>query len=138
MSKCRLSCKLGLDPHLVLPFEWGSVALLPSCAYPLRLTFVLAVCHCHFVPVSFFALPVQPCTAVFLAAHCLVSMCCNSSQLPCFSLRVSCSACSFNAGVYVADMDRWRAANVTSDLLYWLELNTRCVFSAYHLVETIN
>ena len=33
--------------------------------------------------------------------------------------------CSFNAGVYVADADRWRAAGITEQLLRWLELNAR-------------
>jgi lipopolysaccharide biosynthesis glycosyltransferase len=32
---------------------------------------------------------------------------------------------SFNVGVYVMDVDRWRAANITEDALYWTELNSR-------------
>ncbi|KJE96059.1 hypothetical protein CAOG_06431 [Capsaspora owczarzaki ATCC 30864] len=33
--------------------------------------------------------------------------------------------CGLNAGVYVADLERWNALNVTAQLMFWLELNTR-------------
>ena len=33
--------------------------------------------------------------------------------------------CSFNTGVYVADMDRWKSQNITKKLLYWMNLNTK-------------
>ncbi|ELU07130.1 hypothetical protein CAPTEDRAFT_44527, partial [Capitella teleta] len=35
------------------------------------------------------------------------------------------SACAFNAGMYVTDLDRWRQGNLTAELEYWIELNTR-------------
>ena len=34
-------------------------------------------------------------------------------------------ACSFNAGVFVADLAQWRKMDVTARLEHWLELNTR-------------
>ena len=33
------------------------------------------------------------------------------------------SAFSFNAGVFVCDLDEWRAQGITKKLLYWMELN---------------
>ena len=33
--------------------------------------------------------------------------------------------CSFNTGVYVADLDRWKSQNITKKLLYWMNLNTK-------------
>ncbi|ELU07129.1 hypothetical protein CAPTEDRAFT_168505 [Capitella teleta] len=32
---------------------------------------------------------------------------------------------SFNVGVYVMDVDRWREANITDQVFYWTELNSR-------------
>ena len=40
-------------------------------------------------------------------------------------LHLQPNACSFNVGVYVADLDRWRAANLTQELLYWTQLNAQ-------------
>lgn len=40
-------------------------------------------------------------------------------------LNIQPTDCSFNAGMYVTDIDRWRAANLTEELEYWIELNTK-------------
>ena len=40
-------------------------------------------------------------------------------------LHLSPGACSFNTGVYVVDLYRWRAANITSELEHWIKLNTK-------------
>lgn len=37
---------------------------------------------------------------------------------------MGCRTCSFNAGVYVADMDRWRREKIPDRLVGWLQLNT--------------
>lgn len=34
-------------------------------------------------------------------------------------------ACGFNAGVFVADLRRWRELHITDDLVKWLTLNTQ-------------
>lgn len=41
------------------------------------------------------------------------------------ALGISNSTCSFNAGVFVADLAAWRAVDVSSQLNYWMELNTK-------------
>jgi hypothetical protein len=40
-------------------------------------------------------------------------------------LDMDSDTCSFNAGVFVADLVQWRKTNVTARLVHWLELNTR-------------
>ena len=42
--------------------------------------------------------------------------------------------CSFNTGVYVADMDRWKSQNITKKLLYWMNLNTKYAGNIYTLL----
>ena len=44
-------------------------------------------------------------------------------------MDLSPTACAFNTGVYVTDMDVWRKYNITEKLEYWLELNTRLVLA---------
>ncbi|KJE96056.1 hypothetical protein CAOG_006429 [Capsaspora owczarzaki ATCC 30864] len=41
------------------------------------------------------------------------------------ALNIDPDTCSFNAGVYVTDLVRWKKHNITSELEYWMELNTR-------------
>ena len=40
-------------------------------------------------------------------------------------LDISPTSCSFNAGVYVTDLEYWRKYNITQKLQYWMELNTK-------------
>jgi hypothetical protein len=40
-------------------------------------------------------------------------------------LNIDPNTCSYNVGMYVTDIDRWREANLTEELEYWIELNTR-------------
>ncbi|XP_060579357.1 glycosyltransferase 8 domain-containing protein 1-like [Ruditapes philippinarum] len=40
-------------------------------------------------------------------------------------LDINPTACSFNTGVYVTDIDIWRKHNITQKLEYWLTLNTK-------------
>lgn len=40
-------------------------------------------------------------------------------------LDISPTSCSFNAGVYVTDLGYWRKNNITQNLEYWMELNTK-------------
>eukprot|EP00051_Salpingoeca_urceolata_P010327 m.126002 g.126002 ORF g.126002 m.126002 type:complete len:526 (+) comp16669_c0_seq2:214-1791(+) len=41
------------------------------------------------------------------------------------ALGLDPSACSFNAGVFVVDLDAWRAMDADKHLLHWLTLNTK-------------
>ena len=49
----------------------------------------------------------------------------NYSNAHVRDLNVPGDACSFNAGVFVADLAVWRLQNVTARLEYWCTLNTR-------------
>lgn len=40
-------------------------------------------------------------------------------------LGIEPTECSFNTGVYVFDVDQWRERNITSQLEYWMNLNTQ-------------
>lgn len=40
-------------------------------------------------------------------------------------LDINPTACAFNTGVYVTDIDLWRKNNITQKLEYWLTLNTK-------------
>jgi hypothetical protein len=42
------------------------------------------------------------------------------------ALQMQPSQCSFNAGVFVANITMWRKSDVTRQLEHWMELNTRC------------
>ena len=35
--------------------------------------------------------------------------------------------CSFSAGVFVADLERWEQQEITAHLDHWLSLNAKCV-----------
>ncbi|KAL4221725.1 hypothetical protein ACF0H5_019980 [Mactra antiquata] len=39
--------------------------------------------------------------------------------------NISPTACAFNTGVYVTDLDAWRKHNITQKLEFWLVLNTK-------------
>lgn len=41
------------------------------------------------------------------------------------ALGINPMECSFNAGVFVADVDEWRKQNITAKLDYWVTLNSR-------------
>ncbi|BFZ07580.1 hypothetical protein BsWGS_10619 [Bradybaena similaris] len=41
------------------------------------------------------------------------------------ALHMKPDACSFNSGVFVTDLAKWQAYNITSQLEYWMELNTK-------------
>ncbi|XP_014661798.1 PREDICTED: glycosyltransferase 8 domain-containing protein 1-like [Priapulus caudatus] len=41
------------------------------------------------------------------------------------ALNIDPEACSFNTGVYVADVAAWKRENITAELVRWMELNTR-------------
>ena len=40
-------------------------------------------------------------------------------------LGIPPQTCSFSAGVFVADVRKWKENDITDKLEYWLELNTR-------------
>ena len=44
------------------------------------------------------------------------------------SQNMSALHCTFNGGVYVVNMDKWRKINVTQKILFWMELNKKWVF----------
>ena len=46
--------------------------------------------------------------------------------------------CSFNVGVYVFNADLWREQNITKQLEYWTELNTRWDGQKHPLLEEKN
>ena len=46
----------------------------------------------------------------------------NNDRLRAIGLKPE--TCSFNAGVYVFDIDEWRKTNITGDLEKWTALNT--------------
>jgi hypothetical protein len=55
------------------------------------------------------------------------------------SLDFKPGMCSFNVGVYVFNADLWREKNLTKQLEYWTELNTRLAqykvyFSIYYIL----
>eukprot|EP00054_Salpingoeca_dolichothecata_P029730 m.235559 g.235559 ORF g.235559 m.235559 type:complete len:404 (+) comp26534_c2_seq3:297-1508(+) len=47
------------------------------------------------------------------------------------NLTIDPSTTSFNAGVFLANMTRWKQQNISAQLMYWLELNTvKNIFAA--------
>lgn len=42
-------------------------------------------------------------------------------------LKMHRLTCSFNTGVYVFNIDKWRSENVTQDIEHWMILNTKWV-----------
>lgn len=41
------------------------------------------------------------------------------------ALKLHPLACSFNTGVYVVNLDKWREENITGQLEHWMVLNTK-------------
>jgi len=45
------------------------------------------------------------------------------------ALRMDALECSFNTGVYVFDADHWREHNITQQLVHWMSLNARSIYT---------